>query len=366
MNIATVFSGIGAVEYALKEDYPEIKTNILFACDCGECRAPLDPETVKKLHRIKDDDQRYASVAEEYAKIRTVNRVKEVYQNNYDDPNSPRIQWFDDIRFINGKPFADKVDLFVGGSPCQSFSLMGKRKGLKDTRGTLFFDYARLISEIRPRVFIFENVPGMLIHDEGRTWKTIFSVFKGLNYDVHFDVLNAKDYGIPQNRRRLFVVGFRGKDKVRPFVFPATRTSTLTMKDYLEKSPNTKYFLGKKGFQFVTNPKYAGRASIDSDIIKTEKRNQEFNWNGDFVFVPLDGNPWLSKVKNAYIGTYKGKKGAVRKLTPRECHNLMGFKNDFLLCADHDVDAYKQSGNSIVINVISAIISEIRKVEPLE
>lgn len=354
IKIATVFSGIGAPEYALKHLLPPESSKILFGCDCGECRAPLDDSEVKRLHRIEDDQERYLAVGKAYKKVRSENRVKDVYMANYHDDKPV---WFDDIRFVDGKPYHGKVDLFVGGSPCQSFSLMGKRKGLADARGTLFFDYARLIKEIQPKVFIFENVPGMISHDKGNTWKVISSTFKSLGYDIHYEILSSENYGIPQRRKRLFVVGFLGLKK-RDFEFPAGFTLTKKSSDFWETNPDARFYLGKKGFEFVTNPKYSGRASINQDIIRTEKRNQEFNWNGDFVFEKMTKKQAEKKAPKAYYGMYNGKGGLIRKLTVRECHSLMGFGSDFII-SSHDIDAYKQAGNSIVINVISAIIKAI-------
>ena len=358
ISVATVFSGIGAFEYALKK--LKIEHNVVFACDCGDRKVEIDDETIKKLKSIRDDDLRNREVDKIYNKSKKGNRVKETYEANYKIENN---RWFTDIRFVNGKPFENKVDFFVGGSPCQSFSLMGKRKGLEDTRGTLFYEYARLIKEIKPKVFIFENVPGMLIHDGGKTWETIKAVFCSLNYDIYFKVLNSCDYGIPQSRKRLFVVGFKGNKK-RNFVFPKEIPLTLEAEDLLDKVIDPKYFFKKKGFEFITNPKNSGRAKINSRIIRTEKRNQQFNWNGDFRFEKLETITNNDILNTAYIGYYKGTKGVARKLTPRECHRFMGFGEDFII-NPNDVDAYKQSGNSIVVNVIEKVIEEIMKVELL-
>ena len=358
IKVATVFSGIGAFEYALRK--MGIKHEIIFACDCGDRKIDINDDTVNKLKSIKNDAIRYKEVDKIYNQSKRSNRVKDTYESNFKIKND---QWFTDIRFVNGKPFENNIDIFVGGSPCQSFSMMGKRKGLEDARGTLFYDYARLIKEIKPRVFIFENVPGMLMHDNGKTWETIKSIFNSLNYDIHYKVLNSSDYGIPQSRKRLFVVGFKGTKK-RNFNFPETFELNTQAKDLLDKEIDQKYYFKKKGFEFVTNPKNAGRAKINSTIIRTEKRNQQFNWNGDFRFEPLDTITNKEILETAYIGYYQGKKGVARKLTPRECHRLMGFGEDFII-NPNDTDAYKQSGNSIVVNVIEKLMEEILKVESL-
>ena len=149
LKLATAFSGIGAIEHALKR--MRVKHELVFACD-------NDPH------------------------------VKQSYFANYDMDDS---QWFDLVQNIDGKKFKGKVDLLVGGTPCQSFSLVGKRRGFKDARGTLFYEFARLVDEIKPKAFIFENVKGLLSHDSGKTWAVIQSTFKGLGYSYHHRVLNA-------------------------------------------------------------------------------------------------------------------------------------------------------------------------------
>ena len=358
IKVGTVFSGIGAFEYALRKIGIEHK--VVFACDCGDRKVEFDEDNIAQLHSIKDDGLRYQKVDAIYDKSKKANRVKETYTSNFSIEED---RWFTDIRFVNGKPFENQIDIFVGGSPCQSFSLMGKRKGLDDTRGTLFYDYARLIKEIKPKVFIFENVPGMIVHDGGKTWETIKSVFASLDYDIHYKILDSSNYGVPQVRKRLFVVGFKGRKK-RNFIFPPEKPLTIEAKDMLDKDVNPKYYFKKKGFEFVTNPKYSGRAKINSKIIRTEKRNQQFNWNGDFRFEKLKEITNEEILKTAFVGLYNGERGVARKLTPRECHRFMGFGEDFII-NQNDVDAYKQAGNSIVVDVIEGIVREIIKVEKL-
>lgn len=353
MKVATVFSGIGAPEYALKTFFPDKKVEIVFACDCGETKRSLNLEEEKILRAIKDQKIRQDKTKELYAKIRKCNRVKETYLAN--NPEVREDQWYDDIRFIDGKPYEGKVDLFIGGSPCQSFSLMGKRGGLDDVRGTLFYDYARLIMEMKPKAFVYENVPGMLVHDKGETWKKIQNIFQDLlGYRFYPMLLDSSKYGMPQRRKRLFVVGFRnGADS--NFLPPSEMDLPFGADHFYEDYIPAKYFLKQKGFEFVTNPKYSGRASINQTIIRTEKRNQQFNWNGNFVFVPkavLINRPDV--LNEAYFGNYHGIEGAIRKLTPRECTSLMGFGPDFKIC-ENDVDAYKQAGNSIVVPTIAAV-----------
>lgn len=355
LKIATVFSGIGAPEQALRKigvDY-----DIVFACDNDEIELKDSFEEIKDNYEKSKSNNIKEYISNLYSSTNKPKHVKQAYFANYDIDED---RWYPDIRFLDGKQYKNKVDLYIGGSPCQSFSIIGKRGGLEDTRGTLFYEYARLIKEMQPKAFIYENVPGMLMHDKGNTWNVIKDVFESLGYNVKYQILNSKDYGIPQDRRRLFVVGI--KDNNVEFEFPKPKKLNKTMFDYLEKNVDPKHYLGKKGFEFVTNPKYKNRARVNKDIIQTEKANQQFNWNGDFVFEELN------KVENnkeimdrAYVGTFEGKKGVIRQLSYRECMRLMGFSDEYKIVVPN-VPAYRQAGNSIVVNVMEEVIKEILKV----
>lgn len=314
------------------------------------------------------------------------------------------------VSFLDGNEYTSKVDLFVGGSPCQSFSLVGKQRGLEDTRGTLFYEYARLIKEIQPKVFIYENVKAILTNDEGRTWETITQVFTDLNYQWSYKVLNAKDYGIPQNRERVFVVGFRKDLNLESnFEFPQSKKLETTMKDFLMDNVSGKYYLPAKGVDFVTSDKNLTKryTQIDGEIALCQKKNQQFNWHGDFVFEAENINrektiqdlekyflsekvrkyvldtgtkgfysrpktdleiarPLLTtmhKMHRAGVDNYVTTDGRLRKLTPRECLRLMGFSDSFKIVVS-DTSMYQQAGNSIVVDVLMNIVNEIIKAYP--
>jgi DNA (cytosine-5)-methyltransferase 1 len=357
LKVATVFSGIGAFEQALSK--LKVPYQTVFACDNGEREIKETKEEIfSYAEKNKLNNKALNSYVNGlYAATRKENLVKKSYFANYDIDES---RWYEDIRFIDGKKYKNKIDIFVGGSPCQSFSIIGKKAGLDDTRGTLFYDYARLIKEMSPKVFIYENVPGMLVHDGGNTWKVIHEVFESLGYHVFYQILNAKNYGIPQDRRRLFVVGFRNKRA--DFHFPKPLKLETTLFNYLEPEVPARHYLGKKGFEFVTNPKYKNRARVNREVIETEKANQQFNWNGDFIFEDV------SKVQNradvmsrAYVGEFEGKRGVIRQMSYRECLRLMGFSDTFKIVVPN-VAAYRQSGNSIVVDVLANILEEIFKV----
>lgn len=359
IKLATLFSGIGAIEQAfLKQNIPH---KIVFACDNGERELNYTKEEILEKTKNMSFEEKNDYVNELYNSLKKPNYMYQTYKANYkiDDKN-----FYQDIRFLDGFKYRGEVDLLVGGSPCQSFSIIGKRGGFNDTRGTLFYEYARIIDETQPKAFIFENVRGMLNHDHGKTWETVQNTFKELNYKIYIrsnPILNAKDYGIPQNRPRLFIIGIRNDLNTLPFKFPEEEQLTTTVQDYLDENFDSKYYLGQKGFEFVTNQKYRNRAQINSTIMQCQKANQQFNWNGEFVFIPLEkvkDNPEI--MKKAYVSTYNGVEGVCRKLTPIECVKLMGFSNSFVFPEKiNDVDKYRQVGNSIVVTIFEKILHKL-------
>lgn len=362
---------------------------------------------LKRLSKIDGYKEKKKYVDELYKGKDSQNKVKQSYLANY-NINEEDFHW--NVSFLDGKQYKDKVDLFVGGSPCQSFSLVGKQRGLEDTRGTLFYEYARLVDEIRPKVFIYENVKALLSNDEGRTWQTVKQVFTDLNYVWDYKVLNAKDYGIPQNRERVFVVGFRNDLKLnKKFDFPMPIKLEKTMQDFLLENVSGKYYLNKKGVDFVTSEKNISRryTQIDGVIQLCQKKNQQFNWHGDFIFEEENDNkkktmkdlekyflsekvkkyvlstgtkgfyskpktdleiarPLLTtmhKMHRAGVDNYVTTDGRLRKLAPRECLRLMGFCDSFKIVVS-DTAMYQQAGNSIVVDVLIHIVKEIQKVYP--
>ena len=352
IKIATVCSGIGAAEQALKQ--MGVDHEIVFACDNGERYLKETEEEIKEYLSKFPKEEQEKKINELYDKTGKVNNVKKSYFANYEITED---KWFQDIRFVDGTPYRDNVDIFIGGSPCQSFSTYGHKMGLEDTRGTLFYDYARLVQEIQPKAFIFENVRGMLTHDHGNTWKVIKETFELLNYDIKYAVLNAADYNLPQLRNRLFVVGINRNIKHDEYQFPKPVKLEHKSTEYLLTDIPNKYYLPEKGFNFVTNPEKSGRrARANQDIIGCQTANQQFNWVGDFrVEKPeqrhLD-DPRIFK------GIYNGEVSVARKLMPRETLRLMGFSDDFEIVVDDNV-MWRQSGNSIAVPVIKAVIEKI-------
>ncbi|MBU0996950.1 MAG: DNA cytosine methyltransferase [Firmicutes bacterium] len=356
LRLATVFSGIGAIEHALSKQ--RIDYEIVFACDNGEITLENDTQQIHKFIKNFTYDEKKAYVSKLYNLSKKTNHVKKTYFDNYKITEE---QWHEDIRYIDGTKYEGIVDLFVGGSPCQSFSVIGKKGGLLDIRGSLFYDFVRLIKQIKPKVFIYENVAGMLSHDKNNTWKIISDLFETSGYKTQSFLLNAKDYGIPQNRKRVYVIGFLDHNVVMKE--PEKVKDRPLSKEFLDKGKiPAHYYLGRKGFEFVTNPKYIRRAHVDPLIFQTQKANQQFNWNGDFIFEPLcKVKDRIDVLNRAYVGEWNGKSGVIRQLTHRECYRLMGFDNSFIY-SNSNIQAYKQAGNSIVVNVLEKIIIEIMKV----
>lgn len=351
LRVATVFSGIGAAEQALKQ--LNIPHEIVFACDNGERYLDYSVEEINKLLKSHPVEEKESVIRKLYDSTDKVNNVKKSYFANYDITDD---KWFEDVRFIDGKKYKGEVDLFVGGSPCQSFSTYGHRKGLEDARGTLFYDYARLVKEIQPKAFIFENVTGLLNHDGGKTWEIIQGIFKSLKYDIKMEILNAKDYNLPQLRRRVFVVGINKKLKCPKYKFPEPVPLTHKSTEYLDKYVPNEYYLGEKGFNFVTKvERSARRARVNQDVIGCQTANQQFNWVGDFrVEEPTESQ---LKDERIYKGMYEGKLSVARKMTPRELLRLMGFE-DFNIVVK-DTVMWRQTGNSIAVPVIKAVIDKI-------
>ena len=351
IRLATVFSGIGAIEQAMHK--MKIDYDVVFACDNGERELKLSFDEIEENSRGFSYYEKQQYVKSLYDETGKENYVKQSYFANYTlDEES----WHEDIRFVDGNRYRNCIDLFVGGSPCQSFSISGKRKGLEDTRGTLFYDFARLVKEIQPKVFIYENVPGMLSHDGGKTWEIISETFDELGYSWKLFKLNAKDYGIPQNRTRIYVVGFRNDLGISSDIDVPQVELTTEIKDYLEEYVDDAYYHGEKGFKWITKPKsLEKRVSINGKIARTQAANQQFNWCGDMIF---EKDPSRVFPKKVYRGQYKGEFGVARKLTPRECLRLMGFSDDFKIVVE-DNKMYRQSGNSIVVNVLQAITKSI-------
>lgn len=364
IRLASVFSGIGAIEFAFRR--LNIDYEIVLACDNGERDVTYDVEKerahIKKLASI-DEKQEY--VDELYAKLTSKkNYVQKSYLANYD---CPKKRFFQDIALLDGCDFNGIVDLLVGGSPCQSFSSVGFQGGLEDARGTLFYEFARLIKEIQPKVFIYENVRNLINHDHGNTWKVMTSVFNELGYKYYYSILNASDYGIPQTRRRVFVVGF--KEDINFEMPPKTKELKFKMKDFcIENCKEGGMTYDSNGDIILSNePGKIDPINILSPLLykyvmssgtKTWCQKPKINLDIARTLLKTMGNRHRAGVDNyvSFDGTEN--LGSVRMLSEREAHRLMGFTDDYKIVVSR-AQAYKQAGNSIVVDVLMSLLNSI-------
>ncbi|WP_439479165.1 DNA mismatch endonuclease Vsr [Chryseobacterium aquaticum] len=264
------------------------------------------------------------------------------------------------------KYIPDGFDILCAGFPCQAFSIAGKRGGFEDTRGTLFFDVAEIIKRKQPKAVFLENVKGLRNHNGGKTLATILNVLRNdLGYFVpEPQIINAKDFGVPQNRERIYIVGFHPSTGVNEFTYPKPIDKKVTFADIKEKEvPATKYFLSTQYVQ----------------TLKNHKERHEGKGNGfGYAIIPDNG------ISNAIVVGGMGRernlvldhritdftptthiKGTVnregiRKMTPREWARLQGFPDNFLIPVA-DASAYKQFGNSVAVPAIQATANEILK-----
>jgi site-specific DNA-cytosine methylase len=346
MKYFDAFSGIGGFPLGIQLAYES-----LYNLRPNELS---DSERPEELHDTSDKLQQWECVGyseinkyattiyqkhfpyEQCERCRTKNEGQEVQRigdtegfNSERDNISPvgltctcKHKQYGDITKIIAEDLPD-FDLFVGGFPCQAFSIAGKRGGFDDTRGTLFFDCARILKEKRPRNFILENVKGLLSHDGGRTFKTIITTLAELGYCVEWQVLNAKDFGVPQNRERVFIVGHFG-GMPRRKVFPIRKTNSKALKQIIGGSQGYRVY-DKDGLA-CTQATQAGGVGAKTGL-------------------------YISRVD-------RGKGTIIRRLTPVECERLMGFPDNWTEGVS-DTQRYKCLGNGVVSNVVTEIVKGI-------
>jgi len=277
-------------------------------------------------------------------------KCAETYNKNFDTAKLV----VEDITKISTKDIPD-CDFVLGGFPCQAFSIAGYRDGFNDIkgRGNLFFDIARIIKDKQPSGFLLENVKNLKSHDAGKTFAIIERTLNELGYTIKSKVLNSMEYGnVPQNRERIYIVGFKDKMKTEEFEFPEPIKLTRHIKDVLEKHVDEKYYYNDK-------PLYD---KLKDDI---NEKNQVYQWRRKYVRQNKKGvSPTLTA--NMGMGGHNvpiifDDKG-IRKLTPRECFRLQGFPDSYKLPDIADSALYKQVGNSVTTTVIERIASQMAKV----
>lgn len=413
MKLATVFSGIGAIEQSLRR--LGIDHEIVFACDNGDVELNLlsgkdledytrltklrskkqlsDPTEIKRLEELGVKENSIAEgirtqISSMSSKIekkqfvdalyannsRKTNFVKKAYMANYGDKLSEN-DFHLDIRFLDGRDYKkDKIDLLVGGSPCQAFSAVGAKYGLNDTRGTLFYEFARIVKETQPRVFIYENVRGLTTHDDGHTWEVMRSVFENdLNYRIaEPQVLNASDYGIPQSRRRLFVIGIREDINCKDFVYPEPVELQYCMQDFLEDNCAAGHFTYNKTTGELIVKKVPGKPdkkftltpAVQKYVLAGGTSNYKTSTETDLkiarTLMKMMTQHHRAGVDN-YI-TVSKKPLVLRQLSDREALRLMGYPDDFKIAVS-SMQTLRQAGNSIVVDCMMAIVKQLYKTE---
>ena len=282
------------------------------------------------------------------------------------------------------------VDIICGGFPCQAFSIAGNRRGFEDTRGTLFFEIARFASILRPKYLFLENVRGILNHDGGATFETIIRTLDELGYDVEWQVLNSKNFGVPQNRERVFIIGHLrggGGRKVFPISGESQSTSSQSVVKIGNVNPSGN---GMNGEVYQADGLAPTLATNKEEGVKIIQRSHGYNHGGEHDIAPtITSNSYqennLVKIVDFYnkiikdeVGTLTSSGGGstvragsfgvtdgyrIRKLTPRECWKLQGFP-DWAFDKAQEVNSnsqlYKQAGNSVTVNVIAAIAKELQ------
>lgn len=372
MRIGTLFSGIGSPEQGASRVYDDLE--MVFACEWDK-----------------------------YA--------RESFNANY---TIDQEHFHKDIADMDGKQYKDEIDILIGGSPCQDFSLAGLRKGIDGNKGILIYEYIRIIEETQPPIFIYENVKGMLSDKGGRTIKDFVAAFREMGYNCHYEVINTKDYGVPQNRERVFIVGFKDMDHYYNFSFAPKIKLVKKLKDVLESEVDEKYYLEDRSFELTGKETGVVAKLTDGKFESTQRISgvdgvsPTLDTQGSAVYSNEGLSPTLCAGTHGYAqgyikvkqGTKKGfdialpgdsinmsfpssltRRGRVgkqvsqtldcacsitaveedfriRKLTPRECFRLQDFPDTFKQVVSNS-QAYKQAGNSISVNVMEMIFNQI-------
>lgn len=370
MKYFSTFSGIGGFEIGIHNAYRSKVRGIEedSQSDQGSRLQPTSGEDISATQRPVSE--RVADILNERPLCVGYSEIDK-YATSVYEKHFKGVKNYGDITKINAEELPN-FDCLVGGFPCQAFSIAGKRGGFNDTRGTLFFDLARILREKQPRYFVFENVKGLLSHDKGNTFRTIIATINELGYDCQWQVLNSKNFGVPQNRERIFIVGhLRGT--ARPKVFPITGQS------------NENTTIGKSTETSVARALTAGGNSGGNHSGMTIIQQFGENRYSDIsptLRTPTGGNR-LPMISNPKMNNYKGSSehsvaitatsykeppvvNQIRRLTPLECERLQAFPDNWTnLAADgteiSDTQRYKMCGNAVTTNVVQAVFEKIFK-----
>ncbi len=296
--------------------------------------------------------------------------AQKTYAANFDTPQDEngKTKIYGDITLDETKDAIPGFDICLAGFPCQAFSMAGRHMGFDDDykgicRGTLFKDVAEICEKHHPKVIFCENVKGLTIHDKGRTFDIICKTFEKIGYDVFPKILNSKDYGVPQNRERIYIVCFHQSLGIKRFDFPGPTDSTKCIDDIIEKDPvSVKYYL----------------SDVYVDTLRKHRARHEAAGHG-FGYEIKDRKGVASAIVCGGMGrernliiddrltdftpvtNIKGEvnREGIRKMTPREWARLQGFPDDYKLILA-DTHLYKQFGNSVTVNVIEVLAKQIK------
>jgi len=276
------------------------------------------------------------------------------YEENYG------IRPYGDITKIDEKDIPEH-DIICAGFPCQAFSISGKQKGFEDSRGTLFFDVARIAKYHQPQILLLENVRNFEKHDNGNTLHTVKTTLEEIGYDFFYKVLNASNFGVPQKRERIFMVAFRKDLNVNSFIFPSGTNKPVTLQDFLEKSKiDEKLIIKRDDIKFKEN------IEIKTDMFGNYPQRPirigtvNKGGQGERIYSPLGHAITLS----AYGGGVGAKTGLykinndIRRLSSQECRRITGFPESFKLHPKPTV-SYRQFGNSVAVPVLKSILERI-------
>ena len=293
--------------------------------------------------------------------------IWETYKINH--PSTKLIEG--DIRNIQESDFPDDIDGIIGGPPCQSWSEAGSLRGINDSRGKLFYDYIRILKSKQPKFFLAENVSGMLANRHSEAVRNIIEMFKECGYDLTVSLVNAKDYGVPQERRRVFYIGFRRDLGVR-FKFPVGSTADekkrFTLRDTIWDLQFTAVPAGARNYhnpQAVNNNEYFMGAY--SPIFMS--RNRVKGWDEQAFTVQASGRqcqlhpqaPKMKFIEQNKREFVKGKEHLYRRMTIREIARIQGFPDDFKFIYNYTDDAYKMIGNAVPVNLAYEVAVAIKE-----
>ncbi|WRE82576.1 DNA (cytosine-5-)-methyltransferase [Helicobacter pylori] len=247
-------------------------------------------------------------------------------------------------------------DILIGGFPCQPFSTLGSLQGFEDKRGTLFFTICEIIKKYRPKIVVLENVKNLINHNKGESFKRILFELNELDYQVNYDILNTLDFGIPQQRNRVFIVALRKNSFTNlEFIFPAKISCKISVLDLLDQQVELKYFISQRMIKTILGrgtKGYIVEPSIDTPIAKTLTATMHKCHRASQDNYYTDLKNWERYKDNNY--------STIRRLTPNEARKLQGFPSNFKQVVS-DTQSYKQFGNAVSVNVSFALARAIKK-----